>query len=206
VFRAQSVAIGAAVWLRQAAASHPGYVSGRWYNLHEGLLGVTAAPGVNQLRLIPFMMTERVPLQALGAHLATQGVGAFHLGIYGSDQFRLPTGTPVAQVLNLNIGAAVGGVSGALSQTRWIDPGLYFSGVITNSASGTFKTTGNTTFTFSQQVGAPTLAQASTAATNEVQHLVVDAAFSAGGMPNVTGATFLFNGAGSGAVIYGQVA
>ena len=127
VFTCQNSTAGAAVWVAQGVAEHPGYVAGRYY-VAEVATRATSAGSAAQLIAYPVVIRRRVTIDELSIRLGTTAGAAgtlARLGLY-RDAGGYP-GALVAQgssELPLDTSGVV--VATALSPSITVNPGVYW--------------------------------------------------------------------------------
>jgi hypothetical protein len=111
-FIAIDVTVGAAVWLKLSAIQTPyGYVAGKLLQpLRAAVLATGSAPVANTMNCIPFMVNERVTVDAIGYRITvnSSGAGNIKFAIYESDaNGERCTGLPIVETANIasNAGA-----------------------------------------------------------------------------------------------------
>ena len=97
---------------------HPAYKVGNWYDTAAfgTIAGAPAAPGANNMRLVPFFVRSTITLNSLGLRVQTLSAGGnVQVAIYASNPATgLPTGFPLASTASMST-AAVGSVNAAVS-------------------------------------------------------------------------------------------
>lgn len=136
-FICRDASTGAAVWVVETPFSHPGFVSGQYYNLYGGSSNVVSATShASSITLIPFIAPARVTISALQiAVITTSAAGNVMAGIYATNPTtRRPTGNPVASVTGMSTttGAVV---SSALGSNVTLEAGLYWAATEADNAT-----------------------------------------------------------------------
>lgn len=117
-------------------ASHPGYVSGRWYLPNDGRAMTTGQQAVNAaLWLTPFMVMAPVTISALGVKIATASAGGnFMLGIYEAAR----PSAPRVSISGLST-TSTNGVIGTLGASVTLRPGLHYTAIEADNATVRFQ-------------------------------------------------------------------
>lgn len=121
----------------------PGYVAGNWVALST----MAATGGANGgqtgwIKFFPFILRERCTIEALGSNITTGYTGGnVQLGLYTAD---LSGGTFMPTTLIDNTGSLsttnTGPVSGALSQNRQLEAGLYWAASTIDNTTAQYTT------------------------------------------------------------------
>jgi len=105
MWTARVVTVGAAVWVLEDLADHPGYISGNWYHGNTGVaLANGAALTANTVRMIPFVFKTRVTISALATRITTASSGGnIQLAIYDHNSATgFPTGLARATTASIS--------------------------------------------------------------------------------------------------------
>jgi hypothetical protein len=142
-FIAIDVTVGAAVWMKLSAIQTPyGYVAGKLIQpFRASALVAGSAPIANRMHCAPFIVNERVTVDAVGYRIATasSGVGNIKFAIYASDtNGERCTGLPIAETANIASNAAAGSYVTAFTASVVLVPGrLYWMAYWTDTVAAT---------------------------------------------------------------------
>jgi len=190
MWRARSVAVGAARWVRIDAADFFGYVAGNFY---DPLPGLTVAAGsalaLDTIRLHPTIIKERCTISDLGARLTTASASqSVQFAIYANNPANnRPTGTALGMTGNIST-TTTGPVQGPLSVSAQLEAGIYWMAANSSSNTPAFSSIANTNTTISSLIGSATLSTIMSGNTAALFTLSV-AAQTFGTWPDLTSAT-----------------
>jgi len=105
MWTARVVTVGAAFWVLEDLADHPGYISGNWYHGNTGVaLANGATLAANTVRMIPFVFKTRVTISALATRITTASSGGnIQLAIYDHNSATgFPTGPARATTASIS--------------------------------------------------------------------------------------------------------
>ena len=164
------------------------HVAGRWYVAHRGALNTGAAATV--MRLSPFVLTETLTIDALGARVNTLfSGGLFGLAIYAHNAVTgNPTGAALAQVMGLST-TTLGVRSAVLGAAVQLPPGVYWAALLVDNTTAVVQAVGLQ----SEQgnwIGDSDIAVVTTGSSNAQGAKSVTGSGYGAGFIDLTGATF----------------
>lgn len=208
IWRCNSAAVGAAVWVPMDVSDHPGFVTGRFYSTYGGTISVTAAiPGADTLYLYPWTLKQRVTVTSLFVRCIGAGAGSsVKAALWANGSGGRPVGTPLLGS-DTPLDTSTSGIKSTAIASVTLNPGIYWLG---SKASGTMPTLVSiqgTQLQLSATLGAASPGVAlNTASTNQVTAISVPDAYANNIMAaNLTGATFsdVVGGSSSGVPVIG---
>lgn len=120
----RSATASAAQWQRMQSGRFFGYVAGRVYDVDSCV--AAAALVANSIRLVPFVVEERVTLTGLEGRVSTIGSGNIQVAIYAADPTtKLPTGNALASSSSVSTNT-LGVCHLPFSSSLQLEPGLYW--------------------------------------------------------------------------------
>lgn len=163
------------------------FISGRWYPLVNGPIGLGAIVGANTIRLIPVFIRKAITITDLGLRVGTASGTNCAIAIYANNPATMrPTGNALAASGNLPTTAAV--QTATLGAPVALAAGWYWSAVNADSGSTAFITSG-TTNPYSHSIfGRSAAANVISTASNITGHLTVSQTY--GTWPDLTAASF----------------
>lgn len=170
---------------------HPGFIAGNWYHPTDQKVAAGTAPGVNSIRLLPFMMPAPITISDLGVSISVaDAAGHVQVAFYASDATaHLPTGTAIASTGDIATTPANGEVSATITGgNKTLAPGLYWMAMNTDSATAAIQTLDGGNTQFGYLVGSATISDLSSA--NTTDNIVLTFAQTYNTWPDLTGQTF----------------
>ncbi|TXN33886.1 hypothetical protein [Methylobacterium sp. WL19] len=154
MWRARSVSVGAARWIKLGIVDHPGYVPGRFY-LPSGQGGsLTGAVTVVGTAYFAFgIIKERITVSQLGVQVTAASAGGnFQLALYSHNP---ATGLPSTLAGATGSGTTAGTnlVNVALSASATIEPGFYWFAYNCDNATAVCLSVGGTNTSPAAQIG-----------------------------------------------------
>jgi hypothetical protein len=173
-------------------ADHPGYVSGNWYHMVQGVnLAAGAALATNTLRIIPVSFKSRVSVNSLGVRITTlAAAGNIQLALYANNMTTgRPTGTALATTGSIST-TLTGPVSATLSAgNTFFEPGIYWLAVNSDNSTVVCQAIATSQVAMGWVIGSATQANITNAATTGALALSV-ATQTFGTWNDLTSATF----------------
>lgn len=207
IWRARSVSVGAAKWEKLASADHPGFVAGRWYFPLSGVtLAAGAAISANSIRMLPFMLKQRITISDLAARVSTTSAsGNFQLAIYGSlATTKYPTGNVLAATGNMSTTSSGGVTADITGADVQLEPGLYWMAINQDNSTAVYQTIGAGAIHALELIGSATESNFSSA--SGVPGFYLSFAQTFGTWPDLTGQTMVEGSSGANAMIHFKVA
>lgn len=185
-------------------ATHPGYVSGRWYFCMQGTASSAITTGADTIRLTPFILTKPITVSQLGARVGTLSVGGFfQIALYASDPTtKMPTGLSLTSTANMSTTTAV--VVTANVTDVVLVPGLYWAAVNNNNATSVIQSLSTALQISSWLIGSATATDLTSATANTSFYFTVAQAF--GTWPDLTAVSPTLSAANNGPQIMMQAA
>jgi hypothetical protein len=187
---------------RAPTVEHPGYFANVWYQTigyHEVFGG--SGPAANTIKLLPFVLTKPIRIQALGTRVTTAAAGGkAQLAIYAHNAAtRRPTGNAIVSTGDISTTSAAA-VSGSVTAAT-LSPGIYWSALNADGATANYQSIDE--IQTGLLIGSTTLSNISSGAAGDGLFLTVSQAF--GTWPDLTSASFT-EATGNCPIIYMQAA
>lgn len=182
------------------------HVANRWYMAHRGVV-TNGSANAGLMQLVPFVLTERLTVSALGARVtALFSGGLFGLAIYAHDPLTgNPTGPAVAQVTGLDT-TTTGVRSANLAAPVQLASGLWWAAMLIDNATAAVQSVALTSADQANWIGDASLAVVSSASFNAQGAKTVIGSSYAGGFIDLSGASFGAVGTSGGPALCFRVA
>ncbi|MCJ2127356.1 hypothetical protein [Methylobacterium sp. E-045] len=157
MWRARSVTTGAARWVKNDTADHPGYIAGKYY-LPFGMGGsVTGAIIAAGLASFGFgSIKQRITISQLGAQVTASSAGGnFQMAVYAHNPL---TGMPSALIGSTSSATTAGTnlVNAPLSANIQLEPGQYWFALACDNITAAFLGVGGASTAFAATIGSAT--------------------------------------------------
>lgn len=176
MWTARSVGVGAAVWVLEDLADHPGYVSGNWYHGNTGIsVAAGTAMAADTIRLIPFVFKTRITIDAIGIRITTASAStSIQAAIYANNPATgRPTGVAMAATNSLSTGTAGGQSVLVAAGATTFEAGIYWFATNTSSSTVVCQAYVNSQVVMGYMIGSPTLTEITSASTTATLSLSV---------------------------------
>ena len=179
-----------AAQLRDFVAAAVPHVANRWYMAHRGVV-TTGTAGASLMQLVPFVLTETLSINALGARVTTLSAGGlFGLAIYAHDPLTgNPTGPAVAQAMGLDTSTA-GARTAVLPAPVQLGQGLWWAAMLLDNATAAIQSVALNGTEQAHLIGDANLGVVSSASFNAQGAKTVTGSSYAGGFTDLAGASF----------------